>query len=168
MIIAKNVYKKYQGGARKWILEDVNFVIPDKVSVGLIGHNGAGKSTLLRMIGGIEEPTKGSIVRTSNVSWTMGFGGGLQGSLTGRQNAKFVCRILGYEEQMSDIIKFIEDFAEIGVSFDKPVNSYSVGMKSRLQFGMSLAFKFDVYISDEVTSTGDANFKKKQAKLLKN
>jgi capsular polysaccharide transport system ATP-binding protein len=34
-------------------------------------------------------------------------------------------------------------------------------MKSRLQFGMSLAVDFDVYISDEVTSSGDAAFRKK-------
>jgi capsular polysaccharide transport system ATP-binding protein len=34
-------------------------------------------------------------------------------------------------------------------------------MRSRLQFAMSLAFDFDVYISDEVTSTGDAAFRDK-------
>jgi capsular polysaccharide transport system ATP-binding protein len=56
---------------------------------------------------------------------------------------------------------YIQDFAEIGDAFDEPVKTYSAGMKSRLSFGMSLAFKFDVYISDEATSTGDASFKKK-------
>jgi ABC-type polysaccharide/polyol phosphate transport system ATPase subunit len=45
--------------------------------------------------------------------------------------------------------------------FGGPVESQSSGMKSRLQFGMPLAFEFYVYISDEVTSTGDASFKKK-------
>lgn len=33
---------------------------------------------------------------------------------------------------------------------------------------MSLAFKFDVYISDEATSTGDASFKKKASDAFKN
>ena len=41
-------------------------------------------------------------------------------------------------------------------------------MKSRLQFGMSLAFDFDVYISDEVTSTGDAAFQKKARQAFEN
>ena len=40
-------------------------------------------------------------------------------------------------------------------------------MKSRLQFGLSLAFDFDVYISDEVTATGDAAFHKKALAAFK-
>jgi len=150
-------------GAGKWILQGVSFTIPPKVNVGLIGGNGAGKSTLLRLIGGIDVPTKGRVERQCRVSWPMGFGGGLQGSLTGRQNAKFVCRIHGHEHDIPERIAFIQDFAELGEFFDEPVNTYSSGMKSRLQFGLSLAFDFDVYISDEVTSTGDASFRKKAA-----
>jgi capsular polysaccharide transport system ATP-binding protein len=97
----------------------------------------------------------------------MGYGGGLQGSLTGRQNAKFVCRIHGYEDQIADRIAYIQDFAQIGDSFDEPVKTYSSGMKSRLQFAMSLAFDFDVYISDEVTAAGDAAFRQKAAEAFK-
>jgi len=41
-------------------------------------------------------------------------------------------------------------------------------MKSRLQFALSLAFDFDVYISDEVTSAGDASFRAKAAEAFKN
>lgn len=40
-------------------------------------------------------------------------------------------------------------------------------MKSRLQFGMSLAFEFDVYISDEATAAGDASFTSKAARHFK-
>jgi capsular polysaccharide transport system ATP-binding protein len=40
-------------------------------------------------------------------------------------------------------------------------------MKSRLQFALSLAFDFDVYISDEVTAAGDAAFRKKAADAFK-
>jgi len=36
-------------------------------------------------------------------------------------------------------------------------------MRSRLQFALSLAFDFDIYISDEVTAAGDAGFRKKAA-----
>jgi capsular polysaccharide transport system ATP-binding protein len=169
MIVVNDVHKRYQTphGAGKWILQGVNFTIPSKLSVGLIGHNGAGKSTLLRIIGGVDSPTKGSVERHCRVSWPMGFGGGLQGSMTGRQNAKFVCRIHGHEQDMEDRIRYIQDFAEIGEAFDEPVNTYSSGMKSRLQFGLSLAFEFDVYISDEVTATGDASFKKKASSEFK-
>jgi capsular polysaccharide transport system ATP-binding protein len=170
MIIVDDVHKRYrtEHGPGKWVLSGVSFTIPPKVNVGLVGRNGAGKSTLLRLIGGTDTPNRGRIERACRVSWPMGFGGGLQGSLTGRQNAKFVCRILGREDEMAERLAFMQDFAEIGDSFDEPVKTYSSGMKSRLQFAMSLAFDFDVYISDEVTSTGDAAFRGKANRAFKN
>ena len=170
MIIVDDVHKRYQTdhGPGKWVLKGVTLTIPPKISVGLIGSNGAGKSTLLRLIGGVDQPNRGRIERRSRVSWPMGFGGGLQGSLTGRQNAKFVCRIHGHEHDIPERLAYIQDFAELGEAFDEPVKTYSSGMKSRLQFGLSLAFDFDIYISDEVTGTGDAAFKKKAAAAFKN
>jgi capsular polysaccharide transport system ATP-binding protein len=169
MIIADNIHKRYQTdhGPGKWVLKGISLTIPPQVSVGLVGRNGAGKSTLLRLIGGVDQPNRGHIERRCRVSWPMGFGGGLQGSLTGRQNAKFVCRIHGHEEDIAERIASIQEFAELGEAFDEPVKTYSSGMRSRLQFGLSLAFDFDVYISDEVTSTGDAAFKKKAADAFK-
>ncbi len=163
MIIVDDVYKRYQTdhGVSKWVLQGATFTIPPKVNVGLVGRNGAGKSTLLRLIGGTDKPTRGKVERRCRVSWPMGFGGGLQGVLTGRQNTKFVCRIHGHEQDIADLIANIEEFAELADAFDEPVKTYSSGMKARLQFALSLAFDFDVYISDEVTATGDAAFLKK-------
>ncbi|KGG92190.1 sugar ABC transporter ATPase [Comamonas thiooxydans] len=171
MIVVNDVHKRYQTphGAGRWILKGVSFSIPSSVSVGLVGRNGAGKSTLLNLIGGVDTPTRGTVNRYCRVSWPMGYGGGLQGSLTGRQNAKFVCRLHGFDapQAMTEKIAYIEDFAELGSSFDEPVRTYSAGMKSRLQFGLSLAFDFDVYISDEATSAGDASFRQKAADAFK-
>lgn len=169
MIVVEEVYKRYRTdhGFGKWVLQGVNFAIPPKINVGLMGRNGAGKSTLLRLIGGIDTPTRGRIQRDCRVSWPMGYGGGLQGSLTGRQNAKFICRIHGHEDHLPDRLRSIEEFAELGEAFDEPVKTYSAGMKARLQFALSLAFDFDVYISDEVTSSGDAAFRKKASEAFK-
>ncbi|MFT4241145.1 MAG: ABC transporter ATP-binding protein [Acidovorax sp.] len=168
MIVVDDVHKRYHTphGPGRWVLNGASFTIPPKVSVGLVGRNGAGKSTLLRVIGGIDTPTRGKVQRNCRVSWPMGYGG-LQGSLTGRQNAKFVCRLHGDESDMAERIAYVEDFAELGTAFDEPVRTYSSGMKSRLQFGLSLAFDFDVYISDEATSAGDAAFRKKASKAFK-
>lgn len=169
MIIVSDVHKRYMTdhGPGPWVLQGVNFTIPPKVNVGLIGGNGAGKSTLLRIIGGIDHANRGHVERRCRVSWPMGFGGGLQGSLTGRQNSKFVCRVHGHESDIPERLAQIQAFAEIGSFFDEPVKTYSSGMKSRLQFALSLAFEFDVYISDEVTSTGDAAFRNKAAAAFK-
>ena len=169
MILVNDVHKRYQTdhGPGKWVLTGINLTFPPKVNVGLIGRNGAGKSTLLRLIGGIDQPNKGSIERLCRVSWPMGFSGGLQGSLTGRQNAKFVCRIHGHDADLNDRIQYIKSFSELGDAFDEPIKTYSSGMKSRLQFAISLAFDFDVYISDEVTASGDAAFRNKAASAFK-
>jgi capsular polysaccharide transport system ATP-binding protein len=165
MITVQDVHKRYRTphGPGKWVLQGVSFQIPPKMNVGLIGANGAGKSTLLRIISGVDEPTHGNVTRNCSISWPMGFGGGLQGSLTGRQNAKFVCRIHGQEDHLPERLAFVQDFSELGEAFDDQVKTYSSGMKSRLQFALSLAFDFDVYISDEVTAAGDAAFRKKAA-----
>jgi capsular polysaccharide transport system ATP-binding protein len=170
MIIVEDVHKRYQTshGAGKWVLQGVTLTIPPKVDVGLIGHNGAGKSTLLRLIGGVDQPNRGRIERRCRVSWPMGKATGLPGTLTGRQNAKFVCRIHGHEADIPNRIAAIQDFAELGDAFDEPVNTYSSGMRSRLQFALSLAFDFDVYIADETISAGDAEFRKKAQAAFKN
>lgn len=169
MIIVKDVHKRYttKRGVGDWVLRGINLVIPKERSVGLVGANGAGKSTLLRIIGGADYPTRGHVERRCKVSWPMG-NGGLEGTLTGRQNAKFVCRIHGYQNELIEHIEKIREFAELGQAFDEPVQTYSSGMRSRLQFALSLAFNFDVYISDEVTSAGDAKFRKKAEYAFKN
>lgn len=169
MILLKDVHKRYQTdhGPGKWVLQGLSLTIPTKINVGLIGRNGAGKSTLLRLIGGVDYPNRGHIERRCRVSWPMGFGGGLQGSLTGRQNTKFVCRIHGHEYDLQERTAQIQDFAELGDAFDEPVRTYSSGMRSRLQFALSLAVDFDTYISDEITAAGDAAFRQKAAAAFK-
>ena len=170
MIVADDLYKRYRTptGMGKWVLQGLTFTIPPKTNVGIIGGNGAGKSTLLRILGGVDYPSKGRVERNCRMSWPMGYAGGVQGSLTGRQNARFVCRLHGHEDDIKDRVAFIEGFAEIGAAFDEPVRNYSSGMKSRLNFAMSLAFDFDVYISDEVTAAGDARMRQKAADAFKN
>jgi len=170
MIVVNNVYKRYQTehGPGKWVLRGVKLTIPTKVSVGLIGRNGAGKSTLLRLIGGIDQPNRGRIERRCRVSWPLGRGVGMPGQLTGRQNAKFVCRIHCHEADIPDRLAFIDDFAQLGAAFDEPINTYSSGMKSRFQFALSLAFDFDVYLADEAISAGDVEFRKKAKAAFRN
>lgn len=169
MIEIKNLYKRYHNHhGSDWVLKDINLTIPKGVSVGLIGPNGAGKSTLLRLIAGMDTPDRGEVIRHSRVSWPVGLSGGMQSNMTGRQNVKFVARAQGSDvEEVQRVIRFVQDFAEIGNSFDEPVRTYSSGMRSRLSFGLSLAFDFDVYISDEATSVGDLRFRKKATSAFK-
>ncbi|KKO07679.1 hypothetical protein LCGC14_0056360 [marine sediment metagenome] len=168
MIEIKNLYKRYHNHhGSDWVLKDINLTIPTGVSVGLIGANGAGKSTLLRLIAGMDKPERGEVIRHSRVSWPVGLSGGMQGNMTGRQNVKFVARVQGSgPDEVKRVIQFVEEFAEIGSAFDEPIRTYSSGMRSRISFGLSLAFDFDVYISDEATAVGDRAFKAKAKELF--
>ena len=168
MIKIENLTKSYRTPTgRHYVFKDLNIEIPSGKSVAFIGRNGAGKSTLLRMIGGIDRPDSGKIITNKTISWPVGLAGGFQGSLTGRENVKFVARLYARQEELKEKIEFVEEFAELGKYFDMPIKTYSSGMRSRLGFGLSMAFKFDYYIVDEVTAVGDARFKEKCAQLFK-
>lgn len=152
-------YKTPKG--RHYVFKDLNVTLPTGKSVAIIGRNGAGKSTLLRMIGGIDRPDSGAIITNSTISWPVGLAGGFQGSLTGRENVKFVARLYAEKSQLKEKIAYVEEFAELGHYFDMPIKIYSNGMRSRLGFGLSMAFKFDYYLVDEVIAVGDERFKRK-------
>lgn len=107
-------------------------------------------------------PDSGKIVCDKSISWPVGLSGGFQGSMTGRQNTKFVARIYGARgDRMQEVVRQVESFAELGNYFDRPVNTYSSGMKGRLGFGLSFAFDFDYYLVDEAMSVGDNRFRRK-------
>lgn len=152
---------------RHYVFHDLSLTFPDGSNIGLIGPNGAGKSTLMRVIGGIDPPDRGKVVTDKRISFPVGLSGGFQGSLSGRDNAKFVCRLYGSSPQVvRDKVSFVEDFAELGKYFDMPIKTYSSGMRSRLIFGLSMAFDFDYYLMDEVGAVGDAGFREKSSELL--
>jgi capsular polysaccharide transport system ATP-binding protein len=152
---------------RKYILKDVTMTIPSGTNLGILGLNGAGKSTLLRMLGGIDFPNSGRIESDVDFSWPLGLSGGTQGSLTGRENAQFICRVYSLSEQeIEQTLNFILEFTELGSYFDMPVKTYSSGMNARLRFATSLAFDFDYYLIDETLSVGDPKFKRKAKAAL--
>lgn len=169
MIEARNITKSYVTTTGKvTVFRDLSFSVPIGKNVAFIGRNGAGKSTMMRLIAGLDMPDKGRIITTGSISWPVGLAGGFQTSLTARDNVKFVARVYGAEgNKMRDIVQYVEDFAEIGDYFDQPVNTYSSGMRSRVAFGLSLAFDFDYYLIDEAMATGDAHFKAKAKRAFK-
>ena len=157
MIICRNLNKRYElGSGHKQVLKDVNLVVNKGERVALLGRNGAGKSTLIKLIGGVEMPTSGKIIRNMTVSWPLGFAGGFQGSLTGYDNARFIARI--YNRDYGDLRAFVEDFTELGPQLRAPVKTYSSGMRARLAFALSLAIEFDCYLIDEIILVGDQSF----------
>lgn len=160
MIELKNVTKKYatRFGA-KTVLDDVSLIINKGEHIGILGRNGSGKSTLIRIIGDSEKPTSGYVTRSMKVSWPIGITGGLQGSLSGIDNLKFICRI--YSKDLREARGFIEDFTELGKYLLEPVSTYSSGMKTKLALALSLILDFDCYLIDEALSVNDKHFREK-------
>lgn len=160
MIHLANISKSFTTrGQAKVLLDRVNVTFPSNTAIGLLGSNGAGKSTLLQMIGGNAKPDAGEITTTGSVSWPVGLMGSFHRNLTGAQNTRFVARAYGIDTE--SLLRFVEDFTELGAQFHVPVRHYSSGMKSRLAFGLSIGIPFDTYLVDEVTAVGDARFKVK-------
>lgn len=160
MIVLDNVTKRYntRQGSRV-VLDNINLTINLGEKIGILGRNGAGKSTLIRLISGAEMPTSGHVRRHMSISWPLAFAGGFQGSLTGLDNLRFICRVYGAD--IESAIPRVEEFSELGIYLGEPVKKYSSGMRARLAFAISLAIDFDCFLIDEVVAVGDSRFHQK-------
>lgn len=160
MISLQDVHKVYhtRSGPRE-VLKGLNLHVTKGQKLGILGRNGAGKSTLIRLISGAELPTRGHVRRGMSISWPIAFGGAFQGSLTGLDNLRFVCRI--YNASIDRAIPFVEEFSELGAYLREPVKKYSSGMRARLAFAISMAIEFDCFLIDEVVAVGDKRFHEK-------
>jgi capsular polysaccharide transport system ATP-binding protein len=141
------------------VLRDVHLSVDRGERVGILGRNGAGKSTLIRLISGAELPTRGHIERDMSVSWPLAFGGAFQGSLTGYDNLRFICRVYGVDPDNK--VEFVQEFSELGLFLWEPVRNYSSGMRARLAFALSMVIEFDCFLIDEIIAVGDARFHQK-------
>ena len=141
------------------VLDGVDLTVQPGARIGIVGRNGAGKSTLIRLLSGAEAPTRGRIERRMRVSWPLAFGGAFQGSLTGVDNLRFICRI--YDQPVPEKLAYVEEFSELGRYLREPVRTYSSGMRARFAFAVSMAIDFDCFLIDEVIAVGDERFHQK-------
>lgn len=170
MIEFQHVTKSYlhHKTGRKYIFKDLSFSIPEGKNLAILGKNGAGKSTIINLLAGIDAPDSGKIISDKRISWPIGLKGGFQGSLSARENVKFIARTQGFHGlELKKKVSAVENFAEIDENFDLPMKTYSTGMRGRVAFGLSLAFEFDYYLIDEVMSVGDRRFRKKAKRFFK-
>ena len=160
MIHIEHVIKRYATRhGEVTVLDDVNLTIRPGEKVGILGRNGAGKSTIIRLISGAERPSSGLIRREMSVSWPLAFGGAFQGSLTGLDNLRFICRVYG--KSTEDRIAYVQEFSELGRYLREPVKTYSAGMRARLAFAISMVVEFDCFLIDEIVAVGDSRFHEK-------
>ncbi|GGO23707.1 ABC transporter [Gemmobacter aquaticus] len=167
MIEFENVSKSFWTGTqRKVILDRASFKVELGNSLGILARNGTGKTTIINMMAGLEKPDEGRIIRTSRVSFPLGFMGGVVSKLSATENARYIARI--YDLDPDYVEAFCRWLCGLGEYFDMPLGTYSAGMRSRFSFALMLALDLDIYLIDEgMPSTTDVEFNRKAGALLK-
>ena len=145
-----------------WALRDVSLEVDSGTTIGLVGHNGSGKSTLLKTIGGIIQPTQGTVRYRGRVAALLELGAGFHSDLTGRENVFLNAALLGLSRQETERhFDAIVDFSGIGEFIDTQVKFYSSGMYVRLAFAVAIHIDPDVLLVDEVLAVGEEPFQRK-------
>lgn len=166
MLKFENVSKSFwTGSQRKVILDQANFSVEIGQSLGILAANGTGKTTLINMMAGLEKPDEGKIIRTSRISFPLGFMGGIVADHSASENARYIARLYGLDPDY--IEAYCRYLVNIDEYFDMPMNTYSSGMGARVSFALLLALEFDIYLIDEgMPSSTDAEFNRKAGNVL--
>jgi ABC-2 type transport system ATP-binding protein len=144
-------------------VKGVSFSVEKGESFSLLGPNGAGKSTTINMITGLYPPTSGSIQITGvdiikNPKQAQKSIGvvpqeiALYETLSARENLKFWGRM--YDLSGNALEKAVDEVLEIIGLTDRAkdkINTFSGGMKRRVNIGAAILHKPDVLIMDEPT-----------------
>ena len=167
MIEFRNVSKSFWTGIqRKVILDQASFRVEIGNSLGILAPNGTGKTTLINMMAGLEKPDEGEIIRTSRISFPLGFMGGVNSAHSAAENARFIARLYGMDaDPVEAFCRYLVDIKEY---FEMPIATYSAGMRSRFNFALMLALEFDIYLIDEgLPGSFDHRFAVKTGAMLR-
>ena len=149
------------------ILTDITLSLTPGTRLGLLGSNGAGKSSLLRMLAGIYAPTSGKIHRQGKTVTLFDLQFGMDEEATGYKNLQIAGALLGIRRsEIARLTPAIADFSELGAALDRPIKSYSDGMRVRLAFSLVTFVTAENFLIDEIIGVGDANFLKKARACL--
>ena len=155
----------WTGTRRKVILDRVSFRVELGRSLGILAPNGTGKTTLINMMAGLEKPDEGEVRRMCNISFPLGFMGGVISKVSAMENARYIAKLYGLDPD------YVESYCRwvcgLGEYFDQPMGTYSAGMRARFTFALMLALDFDIYLIDEgMPGTTDVEFNRKAGAIL--
>ncbi|GAB5437507.1 ABC transporter ATP-binding protein [Falsiruegeria mediterranea] len=166
MLEFDNVSKSFWTGShRKVILDRVSFRVELGKSLGVLAPNGTGKTTLVNMIAGLEKPDEGEIRRNCNISFPLGFMGGVVGRVSAMENSRYIAKLYGLDPDYVEA--YCRWLCGLGEYFDQPLGTYSSGMRARFSFALMLALDFDIYLIDEgMPGSTDVEFNKRAGSIL--
>ncbi len=150
-------------GVSKWYgpvigLNDVTLDIEPGIT-GLVGHNGAGKSTLIKLLTGQLRPTLGQVRIRGHRAWSavakrhIGYCPDVDAfyeEMSGREFVRTMARLHGFgarsaRERTENVL------AQVGMTdrSDRPLASYSKGMRQRIKLAQALVHDPDLLVLDE-------------------
>jgi ABC-2 type transport system ATP-binding protein len=145
-------------------LDGIDLEIPARTVFGLLGPNGAGKTTTIRILSTILKPDAGAaevlghdVVRQAKeVRTQIGLAGQyatVDPNLTGRENLRLIGRLvhLPRREAARRIDALLERF-QLTPAADRPVRTYSGGMRRRIDLAAALVNRPPVLFLDEPTT----------------
>ncbi len=159
---------KRQGTGKSVVraLKGVSFDVEQGESVGVIGSNGSGKSTLLSAIAGLMPPTSGEIL-VSDEPKLLGVGATLMPAANGYRNIRIGCLALGLSgAEVDERMEQIVEFAGLGEAMERPLRTYSSGMRARLHFAIATAVQPRILLIDEALAVGDHAFRRKSTERI--
>lgn len=147
-------------GSSAWGLRDVSVRVTSGEGVALVGPSGSGKTSLLRLLAGILPCDSGSARIEGRIGSLLAVEGGLIGPLTGRENALTLAVLAGLDRGAAkSALAALRERSMLGEAFERPVASYSEGMRARLGFAIASAAAPEVLLLDEVFEALDHEYR---------
>ncbi len=147
-------------GAVTWGLRDVSFTIGPGESVALLGPSGSGKTTLLRLLAGVLVPDTGRLEVSGRIGSLLSIEAGLLSSLTGRENAALLAVLAGLSRsEARAALEGLKERSGLDEAFERPVASFSQGMRARLGVTVAEEIEPQILLLDEVHEALDHAFR---------
>lgn len=145
----------------KELVRDVDLHVRKGEIYGFLGPNGAGKTTVMKLVTNLWKPTGGRVLLFGEPLTPTSYGvlkrmGSIiefptfYPHMTGRENLQIHCDYMGYSRPKG-VEEALEQL-ELDDAADRPVGSYSLGMKQRLGIARALLCRPELLILDEPTN----------------
>jgi ABC-type polysaccharide/polyol phosphate transport system ATPase subunit len=146
--------------ATAWGLRGVDLRLEPGAGLALVGPTGSGKTTLLRILAGVLPADEGSVAVRGRVGSLLATEVGLQAMLTGRENSLLLGVLAGLSMAETRLrMDEIAARAKLGDAFDRPIHTYSQGMRARLHLAAIQSVSTQVLLLDEVFEALDHEFR---------
>jgi ABC-type polysaccharide/polyol phosphate transport system ATPase subunit len=150
-----------RGGTTAWGVRELDLRLGPGEGVALIGPSGSGKTTLLRLLAGVLEPDAGTIEVAGRVGSLLSIEAGVSAFLTGRENARLLGVLQGLTaRQAVAVLDRVRETSGLGDAFERPVATWSQGMRARLGYAVAEVADPDILLLDEVHEALDHEFRR--------